>query len=340
MQDQRNSDHNVFNPKDKEALCEFAESVIKREGQGHILCSAVQLASWWHCFRAWMEETEKSVRKSGVFEVEQKPLFYSREHNKYLPFSQLKRVRHTNVVERSFQFYYERLGLYSMLANVCYSAHGNIKLTHVGWTNQIWNVLHLPQDERVIRIGSISSCLKEFLCPEQKNMLELKNVIHKCTKARGPVVDWCDSTFLVAKASILLLLHKRFIGYNLDWENVTSSLSQLVLDFAWKVQSKELDIIGVEDVQRAAFIFVKVIEEIDMQRRIDVLMTSAGFIVTQTFPLHIIYILSAHYMKQSLVNQTKSIPANLWTPRRWLRLDMFDVYSPLAVDCDAFGANL
>lgn len=43
-------------------------------------------------------------------------------------------------------------------------------------------------------------------------------------------------------------------------------------------------------------------------------------------------------MKYSLYDKANLVPANLWTPRGRLRLDMFDIRSLLVVDCGAFNA--
>lgn len=50
QRDLQNSDHNVFKATDLESFCEIADYVLKREGHGHIFCSAVQFATLGKAF--------------------------------------------------------------------------------------------------------------------------------------------------------------------------------------------------------------------------------------------------------------------------------------------------
>lgn len=77
-----------------------------------------------------MEVVEESVRKTEVFQVEQKPMFYSREYGKYLQDPRWKPLQHKKVVERAIHFWFKLLMFNSLPARTCFDAPGDIKSTH------------------------------------------------------------------------------------------------------------------------------------------------------------------------------------------------------------------
>lgn len=124
-----------------------------------IFCSTIQFTSWRQGFRARTEEVEYGAGEPEVFAVEQTPLFNSREYGNYLRSPQIYCLWHLNVVERVMRYWLKRVSFNFILALVCYDATGDLKSGHPGWTKQKPNVARLPQDERVFRPGSWTSCL-------------------------------------------------------------------------------------------------------------------------------------------------------------------------------------
>lgn len=78
----------------------------------------------------------------------------------------------------------------------------------------------------------------------------------------------------------------------------------------------------------------------ELKRRADAGETSAWYPSMQTFPFYILYHLWTYYSGYSLPDQTKKIPAYLWSLRWRLRLNTFHVRSLLSVDCGACGIVL
>lgn len=78
------SNHDVFNTKDLEAVCNLAEYGLKHEGRGRISSPAVQFPFRWQYVRAYAEEVEGGLWKTEMCKVEQLPTFYSLGHGKYL----------------------------------------------------------------------------------------------------------------------------------------------------------------------------------------------------------------------------------------------------------------
>lgn len=64
--------------------------------------------------------------------------------------------------------------------------------------------------------------------------------------------------------------HRRFVGCDVDSEYFASCLPELVLISARPDLKEKSNTNEVEYVQRAAFIFFEVIEELGLKRRIDV----------------------------------------------------------------------
>lgn len=74
----------MFNVKDIEQFCNFAESILKRGGQEHIFCFAEQIAFWGRGFHTRMKNIEDSVTGTAVFKVKKAPLSFSHSSGSYL----------------------------------------------------------------------------------------------------------------------------------------------------------------------------------------------------------------------------------------------------------------
>lgn len=113
-----------------------------------------------------------------------------------------------------------------------------------------------PQDEREFQAGFSASFSKLLIRLEQKNMLWMMDIISKFAAPSGLVVDSCAGTFSVAKASMFLAQHRRFVGCDSDSKCIALSLSHLALGLVWQVLNKESAIIEDKDVQQAALKFL------------------------------------------------------------------------------------
>lgn len=178
-----------------------------------------------------------------------------------------------------------------MLLVVSYNAAGDIRSTHPGWTNHISNNPRQPQYERVFQIVSSVTIGKMLLSPDQTNMSLMKDIIRKFTFPGSVVVDSYAGAFSAANPYMLKAQHRRFLGYDLEVNCVTTSLPQLALVFPRQVLNAELDITKDETLPQAAKTFVKAMEARDQIRRVDASKTPAGFPNMQTFLFHILYYL-------------------------------------------------
>lgn len=97
------------------------------------------------------------------------------------------------------------------------------------------SVSKLTQDEQVFWASSSPSGSNILLCLGQKNMLNMKELIRKFTLPGGVVVDCCAVTSSGAKACMLQLQHRQFVGNDLDLECIASSPPRLTLIFARRV---------------------------------------------------------------------------------------------------------
>lgn len=171
-----------------EAFLEFANYVLKREGHGHMLCSAKQIDFWRRSFSARVEEVEESAGKMEVFDLDQTPFFYSREHGIYLQDPRSKRLLRKNVMEQAMYFKRKGLRLNSILTRVSNGASSDIKSTHPGRTSQMSIVSCLMQNERIFQSGFSASGFKALFSLEQKNMVWVEDIICKSTLSGGMAV--------------------------------------------------------------------------------------------------------------------------------------------------------
>lgn len=111
--------------------------------------------------------------------------------------------------------------------------------------------------------------------------------------------------FSVAKACLPLFQHRQLVRYDLESECVSSNLPQIALIFARQVLKQERDIIGNDSVQPADSPIVYAMKGLDLERRINVYKTPAGFSIIQTFLLYILYHQSTYHIKYFLYNQAK-----------------------------------
>lgn len=124
----------------------------------------VRSASLWQRFRACFKTVEEGATKTELLEVEQMPLFYRREHDSHPHDPFLKHLRRAKVMKQAIHNCRKVLSLNAMLAGMCYDALGNMKSTHPGWTNQMFNISRHPQNERVYWTGSGAFSSKYLLC--------------------------------------------------------------------------------------------------------------------------------------------------------------------------------
>lgn len=154
------------------------------------------------------------------------------------------------------------------------------------------------------------------------------------------VMDCCAGSFSAAKAFTLHLQYKQLVGFDLDSQCFASSLSQLALIFAHRIFMEKHNTTWDDNVHQTASTIVEAMDELNLERQINVWDTPEGFSIMQTFPLHSVYHLSTYHMHYDIYDLAKNIPANLWTLRWRSRLEMFDVRYFLAVDCVACGVKI
>lgn len=92
-------------------------------------------------------------------------------------------------------------------------------------------------------------------------------------------------------------------------------------------------------MQQATFKFAKAMEGLDLKSFMEEWETSVGFPIIPISPLHTLYYLLTYQRSIHFINRRKN-PSKFWTPRLHSRLDLFDVRSLPAVDCDAFGVEV
>lgn len=75
-----------------ELFWNIVEYVLERGGYEQIFYSASLFGLWWRRNQACLQHVEDGAGKTGVFEVEQTPFFYSCELGTYLPDLPLKHL--------------------------------------------------------------------------------------------------------------------------------------------------------------------------------------------------------------------------------------------------------
>lgn len=166
---------------------DFFEYILKHRGQWHNFCSAVQFSSRCRRFWARFEEAKDGAGKTEVFGIAQTPLFYIREHGSYLQNQSLKRPWHSSVVQQTILFTRKGFPFNCMLTRVSYDASDDIKLTHLGCTDQMCNIWLLTQEELVFRSDSSATGSRARLPPAERNKVWIKNVIYKSILPGGLV---------------------------------------------------------------------------------------------------------------------------------------------------------
>lgn len=181
----------MISAKNIKEFCDPAKYGLKHGGHEHVFFSAVQIASWWQRFCSCTEEVKEGVAETDLIEVKRTLLFYDREYLNYLRNQQLRRLRHTSVVERATRFWGKGPCFNSMVARNFCDAPGHIKSTQSRWTNSMSIVPRLPPDEQFFYVGSSAFSSKALLHLEQKYMLWMKDTNCKFALPLGLNVDCC-----------------------------------------------------------------------------------------------------------------------------------------------------
>lgn len=150
------------------------------------------------------------------------PLFYIHGQNNYLREPRLMRLQHTNRMEQANQFWSKRLPFNSMLARVGYDEPGNMNRCMRDGLNQISNVFHLVYKSFPTCFSA--SISKALLCPKQKNIVWITNIIRKFTLHGELVKNCCAVAISAAGACLLCPQNRRFIVCNTDLDCAVSSL--------------------------------------------------------------------------------------------------------------------
>lgn len=84
------------------------------------------------------------------------------------------------------------------------------------------------------------------------------------------MLDPFPGVFSVAEACMLLPKHRRFTGCETGSSYVAEAISQPILLHTRQVLTKEPDIDGKEDVRSSADVYTRVVETIEVRKRLDV----------------------------------------------------------------------
>lgn len=102
-----NTSHDLFGPTEMDDFCDLDIKLIEPGGYSHVLCFALLFSSWWRILQYLTEKKEVMNDENGeeveineeeVFQVDQKPLFYTRASGNYKQNPRCKRLSHTSVV--------------------------------------------------------------------------------------------------------------------------------------------------------------------------------------------------------------------------------------------------
>lgn len=117
----------------------------------------------------------------------------------------------------------------------------------------------------------------------------MRDMISEFALLSGHIENCFGGTFSMGKTKKLLPHHRRFVWSDLNSQCAASSLPQLVLIFSCQVPNNESNVTEDEDVQRAAPVFFKTMEQLYLNGCIYLGETRAGFSVKQKFPWQIFY---------------------------------------------------
>lgn len=333
------SRHDVFTTKDMDDLVDFASDILVPGAHGHIFCSHQQIVEWESRLQsvttcedmsddsdnqsdgedAITPVTSASKKRRYVFQIDTKPLHYTRAPGNYKNNPMWKKLAHTSVDEYAVHFWKTGSTFSTMLARVDYMAGMETPSSYPGFTNEMNNIGKLPHEEIVFRQQCGDSGRKSMARPEQKNVSWMRDVIRKFTKPGMVVVDCCAGTLAVGKAGLSLPEHRRVILCDVDSDVVRQSMPSLVLVFAKQVLSDASDIVGNDEVVAAAKKYISAIENTETQLRLASAHGPPGFPPYQTLPDYLLRFMSVFHIDKTFYDKLQGIPPHSW-PRRYCSL--------------------
>lgn len=136
-------------------------------------------------------------------------------------------LRSTNKAEQAIFFRLMGLQFKFMLTCMLSNAPGDMKLTHLGWTNHMSNFPFLLQNERDVGAGSSVFAFEILFLLLQEKILGMKDIICEFIFPSGVVVGCFAWTIWVANKGIHLPQLKPFVGLVTDAKCIFSSLWHL-----------------------------------------------------------------------------------------------------------------
>lgn len=126
-----NTSHDFIESNVMNDLCDLAKRFIKPGRHKNVFCSALQFSLWWRVLQSLMEKDEianggegekDEIREKDLFEVEQKPLLYTRPPGRYHQNVRRERVNHKSILVQAVHFWRKRLLFSDAINNVNYDA--------------------------------------------------------------------------------------------------------------------------------------------------------------------------------------------------------------------------
>lgn len=137
----------------------------------------------------------------------------------------------------------------------------------------------------------------------------MKDVLQMFKKPWSPVVDTFAGSFSLDKTCMLLPIHRIFIGFKVDPSCVSEVMPQLVSIFiSWKMM-KGSDFGGEEELSSSAKVYVKVVEAIEVQVRLDASEVLKSFPFVQTLLRQILCHQSTYFGREELFRKARNIAA-------------------------------
>lgn len=324
-----NSNHDVLSKDDMEGTVDMIEGVLVAGGHGHIFCSYQQIVEWERVLEKKCSSEDASSDSSAsdasmdsdrpskkmavpTFILDTTPLHYTRAPGHYKNNPIVRKLTHTSVDEYAVHFWRHGASFSECWARVDYQAVSDTPSSYPGFTNEMNNIPRIPWSEMVFKNQVGTTGRRQMVRPEQKNVSWMKDLVSKFTKPGMTVLDCFAGTLSVGKACLELSQHRRAILCDVDPEVVETSLPGLVLVFANQLLNKDSDIKGNATLLKHAKLYIKAMEGISSQRRVDSGQAPGDFPPFQMLPPHILSFLSSLYSKPEFVSSLSGIPPHKW----------------------------
>lgn len=163
------------------------------------------------------------------------------------------------------------------------------------------NIPRVPRNWLVYKVRRGVLGFKPLILPEQKNIISMKYIVQKSAKPGNLVVSASPWTFSAAKAGMHPPKRRTFIEFEVDPVCSIEALPQLILLDARQVLSTQPDTDEEEQVCSSAEAYMKEVEAIEIQKRLNIWKVPEGLLPMQKFPPDILYHLGTYFSKKKLL---------------------------------------